>query len=173
MLSCKVEVEEANAGHWPVTFGCCTHQSALTVLDQLTNQRPESMLPPVLLQTTPRFVLHLDTLARSSCLTLLLTFSARLQVNVIIPANCLASPSISCKLGLEAQSKVSEQNSQGKKCYQQGHYSRTVHSWQLWGIAHTNTYRLLTPYDEGQPSCSQLCLVVPIASPTLPPLISV
>lgn len=40
------------------------------------------------------------TFARSSCRTLLLTFSARLQVKVIIPESWLASPSISCKLGL-------------------------------------------------------------------------
>lgn len=43
------------------------------------------------------------TLARSSCRTLLLTFSARLQVKAIIPASCWASPSISCRLGLCAQ----------------------------------------------------------------------
>lgn len=42
----------------------------------------------------------LATLVRSSCLTLLLTFSARLHVKLIMPDSCTASPSISCKFGL-------------------------------------------------------------------------
>lgn len=52
------------------------------------------------------------TFARSSCLTLRLTFSARLQVNVIMPASWLASPPISCRLGLSSKGNMSQQQRQ-------------------------------------------------------------
>lgn len=71
------------------TFLCCTVR---TWADRIWIRRDKSQMP-----------LSPVTLARSSWRTLLLTFSARLQVKVIIPVNCWASPSMSCKLGLETQ----------------------------------------------------------------------
>lgn len=107
----------------------------------------------------------LGTLVRSSCLTLQLTFSARLQVKLIMPESCTASPSISCRLGL--QSTYNNNNDHDRNSKSQSH--SFVFTAQA-SLSHVKV--TLTPSSAGQASLFLCCSVGPLgrpASPALPP----
>lgn len=87
-------------------------------------------------------------------------------MKVIVPANCFASPSISCKLGLETQKVCvwGGENIEINKCKIQFGSPPVVHEPTPSGTC----YVLLTQCDEGQSFCSQYCLVDPRAFRALP-----